>query len=119
MKIKFDENKLIPRLTLNRSGQLSDEDLDDARHIKRMLESKGWKIFMKYYAYGRESILDSGKTSIKEENSANLSALKWAVLKGWDEMVAMPDRIVKRAEEHIEAKEEEKSDDEQTYDPEF
>lgn len=93
MNIDIDPKTDIPRF------KLSDEDLNDARAIDAMMKTRGWKVLAKYMEVAKESILDAGKAGIKTRGKRDLSDLKWAVLKGWDECRNFPGRIVARAEE--------------------
>lgn len=100
MEIVFDEKTGVPRVSIDKNEKLSMQDLDDARFIKTMLNSRGWKALKKYQEVGRESIIDAGKLGIKSRDTSELSRLKWAILKGWDENSKLAERIVARAEEY-------------------
>lgn len=82
--------------------ELDEKDISDAHHISRMMESKGWAIFTRYLAFARESFIDSGKKGIKSRAGRDLSPIKWGILTGFDEFIAIPQRIVTRAEEFVE-----------------
>lgn len=93
MKISIDPKTNLPRFNLE------EKDLNDAREIQVMMGSKGWKILHDYVISAREQILEVGKSGISSRAKRDLSDLKWAVLKGWDECSILADRVVARAQE--------------------
>jgi len=101
MNIAFDPKTGVPKFTLEK------KDLKDAQEIERTMGTKGWKILKDYLAVGRESIIESGKDGIRTRSKKELSSEKWAVLKGWDESNAIPDRIILRAQEFLKLQKEE------------
>lgn len=114
MEIIFDEKTGVPKISIDKNEKLSLQDLDDARFIKSMLNSRGWKALKKYMEVGRESIIDAGKLGIKSKETADLSKIKWSVLKGWDENSKLAERIVARAEEY-QPQEEPKHDEQDEF----
>lgn len=94
--------------------ELEEKDLRDAMEIEKTMDTPGWKILAEYVSFGREHILDAGKDGIRTRQKRELSAEKWAVLKGWDEFKLLPERIIKRAHEFLA---EEKSRREDIYGP--
>lgn len=82
--------------------QLDEKDISDAHHISKMMEGKGWEILTRYLAFARESFIESGKKGIKSRAGRDLSPIKWGILTGFDEFIAIPQRIVARAAEFLE-----------------
>lgn len=106
MEIDFDSKTGLPRF------RLSKDDLDDARSIRTMMQSRGWKVLTKYLQVARESIIDAGKNGTNTRAKKELSSDKWSILKGFDEALALPQRVVDRADQFIRADTpEEKQDD--------
>ena len=107
MEVAFDPKTGLPRLTLSK------EDIEDARRIKRTMDSSGWKVLSKYLEVARESIIDAGKDGIRTRGKKDLSPEKWAVLKGFDEARHLPNRIIARADEFLksEVRQEDKNED--------
>lgn len=102
MELQFDERTNLPSINLN------EQDIEDARAIKKMLDSKGWKVLSKYMAVGRESIIDAIKDCVRYRD---ITPERAAVLKGWDECSGMADKIVRRHDEFIKARQEEENND--------
>ena len=96
MKFVFDHKSSLPKLVLE------NKDLNDARDIQEMMKTKGWKVLENYLAVARESLIDSGKDGISARSKRDLSDIKFAVLKGFDEAFSIPQRVVLRAEQFIE-----------------
>jgi hypothetical protein len=102
MKIEIDPKTFETKFgRMPKDGELRQEDLEEARQIKKMMMSKGWKILCKYEEFGQQSILDVGMNGIKAEETRGLSDLKWGILKGWTENSKLAERIVARAEEYM------------------
>ena len=95
MNIVFDSKTNEVKLRLNI------KDIDDAREIKEMMDTKGWKILGDYLEVAREGLIDSGKDCINSEKR-NLSDIKFAIIKGFDTFQSLPQIIVNRAEKFIE-----------------
>ena len=111
MDVKFDSKKFEFK------QDLDEKDVEDAKEIKKMVNSKGWKILLNYMDVARESVIDAGKLGISSRAKRDLSDLKFAVLKGFDECRYLPDKIVKRAEiywENRKVEEGQKNDGEQS-----
>ena len=88
--------------------ELEEKDMSDAFHISQMMETKGWQILMQYMIFAREAFIDDGKRTIRTRAQRDLSDIKWGVLKGFDEFISIPKRIVDRAETFKEDKKAEK-----------
>lgn len=88
---------------------LREKELSDARAIRRMMNTEGWKIFKTYEEVGLQSILDAGMAGIRSETTEKLSARKWAILKGYVEHSKLAERIVARADAYLEDKPEEEN----------
>jgi len=85
--------------------ELDAKDKNDARAVKDMMETRGWKVMVKYMEVARESIIDAGKDGIRTRGKVELSSEKWAILKGWDECRVLGERITLRAAELKQKKE--------------
>lgn len=104
MIVKFNDKLGLPQF------RLEQKDLNDARAIEDMMKTKGWKILMDYWELGRESVIEAGKDGIRLKSKKDLSPEKWALLKGFDECCAIPQRIVGRAKEELKREEEERKE---------
>ncbi len=93
MKVEIDPKTNTPKF------KLEEKDLKDAIEIQLMMETKGWGILKDYYEVARESLLEAGKDGIRGRSKVDLSAEKWAILKGWDERGFVPYRVIQRAEQ--------------------
>lgn len=105
MKISIDPKSNLPRF------DLEDKDLRDAEQIRQMMESKGWKTLESYVISAREQIIEVGKSSISTRAKRDLSDLKWAILKGWDECSILAQRVVARAQEFKDKQKEQLEDE--------
>jgi hypothetical protein len=108
MKITFDNKTSLPKFVLEK------KDLKDANAISEMMKTEGWKILKDYLTVARESLIDAGKDGISTRAKRDLSDIKFACIKGFDEAFLIPDRIVLRAEQFIE---ESKKNKEEQYAP--
>ena len=95
MKVRIDPKTHTPRYMPEK------KDISDVNSIKKMMETRGWKILRKYVEIGRETLIDFGKNGIKSKDSIEQSKERWAILMGYDECIALPDRLVKRVDEFI------------------
>jgi len=111
MKISVDPNTGDAKVSpLSKDDALRDQDLEDAKHIRTMMASKGWKALIKYEEVGKQSILDAGMMGIRNEETRKLSDMKFAILKGWTENSNLAERIVARADAYIEDKKEKENE---------
>ena len=85
-------------------GDLTNEDFAHARAIREMMRTSGWEILMTYWSYARESMISSGIKDSKFNEKKDLSPQKWARLDGFQEAMAIPERIVNRADEILKEK---------------
>lgn len=99
MSVEFDAKNL------NLVVELEENDIRDAIVIQQMMNHPGWLALNKYWMCGREAVIASGKDGIKTMDKKDLSATKWGILKGVDECIAIPQRIIDRYEAHKQSKE--------------
>jgi len=104
MKAKFSEKANFSVF------ELEDKDIKDAQAISNMMKCEGWKRLMEYYAVSRETVIDRLKQLPRTDVEVRRTALIGAVLHGLDEAIAIPSRVVSRAQEYIEQREEERKD---------
>ena len=107
----------ITRETNNQLGvptfELEDKDVADAYAVRFIMENhncpkcgetlpNGWDVLKRYWEAARDSILIVGMDGIRTRAKRDLSDLKWAILKGYVECCAIPERILRRADEFVE-----------------
>lgn len=85
---------------------LDENDLIEANQILAMMEMPGWERLMLYWGMAREALIQKGKDGSKDPAKSPLAAAKWALLDGFDEGISIPQRIIDRAKQFIEAKKE-------------
>ena len=107
MEVVFNEKTGFPEVRFTKDEELSKKDLKDARAIGAVMRMEGWKVLETYWEIGRESILDAGKNGLKLKDTSELSNLKLAILKGWDECRTMASRIISRVEQSLQNKSQE------------
>lgn len=90
---------------------LGNDDIAHAREIYAMMQTPGWKILQNYFAVARETLIDFGKDTGKSRAKKEMAAEKWAVLKGFDDCMTLPGRIVLRAEQYVAEKTKIKEDE--------
>lgn len=100
MKFQFDEQTM----QMSEIGELSPQEIQDARDIAEMISTPTWKRFKDYMEVARDNFIDKGKLCIRTEADRSKSDLRWAVLIGFDEFCALPMKIIERAEKDAEAK---------------
>ena len=109
MEIDFQSDKNKHTLNI----QLDEKDVNDAREIIRMMEEKkcpncghdfnnGWEILMGYLHMARESIILKIERVGVSEPEWKMAAIRAAILKGFDECRAIPQRVIERAKEYLE-----------------
>lgn len=107
MKINYNPKTGLPEI------QFDNQDLEDAYAVKHLINNnpcpnckaelpKSWEVLKKYWEIGKDSILISGTDGIKNRAKRELSDIKWAILKGYIEFCAIPERLIARADEFIE-----------------
>lgn len=94
MKFQVDPKTRTPEFVLE------EKDLVDARDIKVMMETEGWKRLEDYWALGRETIIEHGKAGVSDNVKKEQSAEQWAILRGYDNSKMLPVKVVERAEEY-------------------
>lgn len=93
------EIKLNPK-TGKYNVKLNETDMTKDRKIRDVLESEGWSTLRSYYEVAREELIERGKDGIRTRAKVDLSANKWAILKGFDEFLQIPERIMARLTEY-------------------
>ena len=112
MKINYNTRTGFPEYDFD------DQDMEDAYAVKHLIMNspcpncrhplpKSWEVLKKYWEFGKDSILISGTDGIKTRAKRDLSDIKWAILKGYIEFCAIPERLIKRADEFMENKRQE------------
>lgn len=92
--------------------ELEETDLADAYAVRFVIENhncpkcgeplpNGWGVLRRYWEAARDSILVAGMDGIRTRAKRDLSDLKWAILKGFVECCAIPERILRRADEFV------------------
>lgn len=99
-KVRFDPKTGLPKIELDES------DIADAYHIKQMMETRGWQALMRYYAFARESMIDAIKDSTRTRAKIVTCPERASTLRGFDEFLAIPNRIVERVDEFIDEEKE-------------
>ena len=95
--------------------ELDENDLADANAIRFLMNRNNcpncnevlpdsWKVLQKYWQAGRDAILVSGMDGISNKDKNELSGIKWAILRGFVECGAIPERILVRADEYLNTK---------------
>lgn len=115
-EIKFNPSTGAPEIS---GSDLSIQDIDEARAVRKLMKSPGWKVLSKYFEIGRESVIDAIKDCVSSVEKRDLASQRGAVLKGWDACFTLPNRIVKRLadyEQVIAQKQKEEDTDERDED---
>lgn len=80
-------------------GSLSNQDIAHAEKIREMMRTEGWQILTKYWTAATQAAVNHGiqqnKTDMAKSNE------NWARLDGMLEILAIPDRILVRAEDEV------------------
>lgn len=95
MKVSINPKSGTPDLTLD------EKDLSDAYQVEVMMRGRGWKVLSQYLAFAREALIDAIKESTRSPEAKEMCAEKAATLKGFDEFVKIPHKIVTRAQEFV------------------
>lgn len=93
--------------------ELEDEDLSDVEKIRFVVENKpcphcgtklpnGWEALNKYWQFAKDSLVVIGMDGLRTRAKRELSDLKWAILKGFVECCAVPERLLKQHDEMLE-----------------
>lgn len=80
-------------------GELTNEDISHANSIRETMRTPGWGMLLTYWSYAREAMINSGIKDSKFNEKKDLAPQKWARLDGFQEAMAIPERIIRRAEE--------------------
>ena len=97
MNIRYDNTSSQVYLS-----DVTNEDIAQACAIRETMRTKGWEILMRYWTYAREAIINSGIKDSKFNEQVHLSPQKWARLDGFQEAMAIPDRIIRRVDQEME-----------------
>lgn len=95
--------------------EVEEDDFSDVEKIRFVVENKncphcggklpnGWEVLQKYWQMAKDSLMIIGMDGIRTRAKRELSDLKWAILKGFVECCAVPERIIKQHDEIIENK---------------
>ena len=108
MQVKFD-----PVGKSLHIGQLSNQDIQQAEQIRETLRSEGWQILTKYWTAATQATVNHGI----QQNKAELDKSKenWARLDGMLEILAIPERILIRAEDEINRRDRTDEDEQEYY----
>lgn len=103
-----------PRLNvITPQFEIEEQDLSDVAKIKFIVENQncphcglklpdGWNVLQKYWQMAKDSLMIIGMDGIRTRAKRELSDLKWAILKGFVECCAVPERILRQHETMIE-----------------
>lgn len=114
MKIKLNTRTGIPDFKT-----LDDADIEDALAIEFWMHGKvcpkchcalpqSYKVLKKYWDAGKDAITFAGMEGIKTRAKRDLSDVKWAMLRGFIEALAIPERLVDRVNQFFKEQLEEK-----------
>ena len=104
MKLRFDQKTLQVKI------DLTEEDLQEALEIKKMMMSEGWKILESKYQLGKQLILDKLKKDILDVGKKELSSIHAAIYSGFDQCSNMAKDIVLDADIFIRQLEEKRKE---------
>ena len=100
---------ILDRVDSKITLKVNDLDIPQIRKMKEMMMTEGWLIFLTYMADVRKALIRDGENCVLDSEKRKLADVKWATIRGFDEVTRVPETLIKLAQEFIDSEEEEKN----------